>query len=116
VRRRLANKRCLDTPQNLRARGATIHYHGDFDWDGVRIATLLRERFGVRAWRFDAASYRAGLERHPQRARALDGRPARGDTDAALVAAIRETGLELHEEAILEELLDDLAQARPGAL
>jgi uncharacterized protein (TIGR02679 family) len=95
----------------LRAAGATLVHHGDFDWDGVRIATLLRERFGVRPWRFDAESYRAGVECHPERTRALDGRPAREEADAALVVAMRETGLELHEEAVLEDLLDDLAQA-----
>lgn len=99
--------------ETLRAGNATLHYHGDFDWDGVRIATLMRERFGARSWRFDAAFYRAGVARHPERARILDGRPARDDTDAALVDAMRKTGLELHEEAVLEELLDDLAQARP---
>ncbi|MGH3001737.1 MAG: TIGR02679 family protein [Gaiellaceae bacterium] len=97
----------------LRMSGARLHHHGDFDWDGVRIATLLRERFDVRPWRFDATSYLAGVERHPERTRTLDGRPAREDADAGLVAAMHETGLELHEEAVLEPLLDDLAQERP---
>ena len=97
--------------ETLRAARATLVYHGDFDWDGVRIATLLQQRLGIRPWRFDAAAYRTGVERHPGRVRALDGRPVRSDTDAALVAAMRDTGLELHEEAVLEELLGDLAEA-----
>lgn len=100
--------------ESLHEAGASLHYHGDFDWDGVRISALLRERFGVRPWLFDAASYRAGVHRHRERTRPLDGRPARQKADAALVAAMRETRLELHEEAVLGELLDDLAQARRG--
>lgn len=89
--------------------GARLRYHGDFDWDGVRIAALLRSRFGARPWRFDAASYRAGIARHPERTRPLDGREAKDDAQPELVAAMREHGRELHEQAVLDDLLRDLA-------
>lgn len=44
--------------------GCRVHYHGDFDWTGLRIACFLAERMGqrFRTWRYDAASYRAGIE------------------------------------------------------
>lgn len=96
----------------LRDVGATLHYHGDFDWDGVRIAGLLRERFDAQPWRFDATAYRAGIKRHRGQTRPLDGRPAREGPDAPLIAAMRETGVELHEEAVLEDLLGDLMRER----
>lgn len=92
----------------LATAGATLRYHGDFDWDGVRIAGQLRARHGVLPWRFDASHYHAGLASHRERTRKLDGRPAAEGGDGALVAAMREAGRELHEEAVLEELLSDL--------
>lgn len=95
--------------ETLAAVGVRLRYHGDFDWDGVRIALLLRDRFGVLPWRFDAESYRAGVARHRERTRPLDGRPVKPEASAALVTAMQATGLELHEEAVLDQLLDDLA-------
>jgi uncharacterized protein (TIGR02679 family) len=98
----------------LAAADARLRYHGDFDWDGVRIARLLSDRFGALGWRFDAQSYRAGVERLPDRTRPLEGRPASAEADAALVAAMQEKRLELHEEAVLEDLLDDLSRSTRG--
>lgn len=92
----------------LVADGACLRYHGDFDWEGVRIAVLLRDRFGALPWRFDAGSYRAGVARHGRRTRPLDGRPPKEDAHPELVAAMREAGRELHEQAVLDELLADL--------
>jgi uncharacterized protein (TIGR02679 family) len=89
--------------------GARLRYHGDFDWDGVRMSTLLRSRFGARSWRFDEISYRTGIMRHPERTRPLDGREAEDDEQRDLVAAMCELNRELHEQAVLEELLNDLA-------
>lgn len=101
--------------ETLREHGARLHHHGDFDWDGVRVAGLLRERFDVRPWRFDAPSYRAGIARHRLRTKPLDGRPAGQDVDLALVAAMAETQVEFREEAVLDDLLADLARAAPTA-
>lgn len=88
--------------------GARILHHGDFDWEGVAIAGLMADRYGARPWRFDAASYRAGLRPALPR---LEGEPSRG-SDGELVAAMRAAGAELHEELVLDELLADLS---PGS-
>jgi uncharacterized protein (TIGR02679 family) len=96
--------------ETLTAAAARLHYHGDFDWDGLNIAALLRDRFAVRPWRFDATSYRAGIARHNDRTRPLTGRPPNQDADSELVQAMLEEQLELHEEAVLDDLLEDLAR------
>jgi uncharacterized protein (TIGR02679 family) len=95
--------------ETLTAAGARLRYHGDFDWDGLNIAALLRQRFAVRPWRFDAPSYSAGIARHHDRTRPLTGRPPSKDAGSELVQAMQEHGLELHEEAVLDDLLEDLA-------
>lgn len=50
---------CVEGQPNLAAerllqilvdRGISLHYHGDFDWGGVRIATHLWNRFGFVPW------------------------------------------------------------------
>lgn len=89
--------------------GATFRYHGDFDWDGVRIAALLHERISARPWRFGASDYRAGVSNHCDRTRPLDGLAAVEGHQRALVMAMLESGRELHEEVVLEDLLGDLA-------
>jgi uncharacterized protein (TIGR02679 family) len=89
--------------------GALIRYHSDFDWDGVRMFALLRSRFGARSWRFDETSYRTGTARHRERTRPLDGREPKGDAQHDLVGAMLEHRRELHEQAVLDDLLSDLA-------
>lgn len=93
----------------LRAVGAELLYHGDFDLEGVRIASFVMERFGARPWRFDAGAYAAATGAHPSRTRPLGGRsPASPD---ALAGALLACGREVHEEAVLDDLLADLAAA-----
>jgi uncharacterized protein (TIGR02679 family) len=100
----------------LSAVEARLRFHGDFDWDGVRIAVSMRERFGAAPWSFDAPSYRAGVRRHRAHTRPLEGLPAVAQSHPELVEAMKDVGLELHEEAVLDELLDDLGSAaRPEA-
>ena len=43
------------------AAGATLRYHGDFDWGGVRIGNVVFGRVPVLPWRFDAAGYCAAV-------------------------------------------------------
>ena len=93
----------------LAASGASFRYHGDFDWDGLRIAALVRERTGARPWRFDVAAYSGALERHGRRTRPLEGRAPAAFGRDPLHAALLASGRELHEEVVLEDLLDDLA-------
>jgi uncharacterized protein (TIGR02679 family) len=86
--------------------GCTLLYHGDFDWGGIRIANLLWHRYSLRPWRFDAQSYR---DRLYCGSGALRGTPAVALWDADLSAAIERHGIRVEEEAVLPDLLSDLA-------
>lgn len=77
-------------------------YHGDFDWPGVRIANGIFARYHASPWRFSADEYqpRAGPE--------LKGEAVEAIWDADLAAKMHATGLAVHEEVQLPELLQDL--------
>jgi uncharacterized protein (TIGR02679 family) len=92
--------------RHLTSAGATIWYHGDFDWGGLRIANRLVERFPVRPWRFGAADYRAADSGH-----ALAGRPTTASWDPDLAPVMRERGIAVEEELVIEHLMADLAAA-----
>lgn len=84
----------------LSALGAPLGYHGDLDWRGVEIAGWLVRRVGVRPWRMTAADYLAAPGGSP-----LRGREAQTPWDPGLADAMRERGVAVHEEQVLEELL-----------
>jgi uncharacterized protein (TIGR02679 family) len=90
--------------RQLRDSGAQLHYHGDFDWDGIRIANLVMKRFGALPWRFRAEDYL----RNSSSGIPLEGRPSLADWDPTLARRMREAGRALHEEAVLEALCGDL--------
>ncbi|MGI8944924.1 MAG: TIGR02679 family protein, partial [Thermoleophilaceae bacterium] len=98
--------------EGLRGAGAEIRYHGDFDWEGLRIHAWLREQVGVEPWRMDAASYRAAATAAPDTAPRLPvlNTPPSG-VDPALVEAMRACGRVVPEELLLDVLLADLALA-----
>jgi len=88
----------------LRKAGCTIRYHGDFDWDGIRIGNTIVERHGAISWRFDATDYsRATHGDH-----ALQGKTVGADWDAKLAPLMADTGICVHEEQVLDDLLSDL--------
>lgn len=87
------------------ARYTEIHYHGDFDWDGLRIANRILEAVPFRPWRFTAAEYRAA----PKEGYELRTRPVEAAWDPDLAPALAEAGIAVEEEAVLGELLGDLA-------
>jgi uncharacterized protein (TIGR02679 family) len=93
--------------------GCALRYHGDLDWPGLRIAAAMVVDLDVTPWRMGAGDYLAALEgpRRGERAR-LRGTPADSPWDPDLAAAMRERGLVVYEEDVLEQLLDDL---RPRA-
>jgi uncharacterized protein (TIGR02679 family) len=94
----------------LARQGAVFFYHGDFDWDGLRIANKLSETVLFRPWRFTAIDYRAALasgsERPPLRSLRVDA-----SWDAELGCALAEAGVAVEEETVLGDLLEDLAGA-----
>ncbi|MCK7500441.1 MAG: TIGR02679 family protein [Comamonadaceae bacterium] len=100
----------------LLAAGARLRYHGDFDWPGIAIASLVLREFGALPWRMDAADYAAGLAMQPPGVAApLDGTPVAPAWSPALGAAMHDRGCALPEEAVAAGLLDDLESAGPAA-
>lgn len=90
--------------------GARLRYHGDFDWEGLRIGNRVMREFGARPWRFSTSDYRPGS------LRALEGAPCPASWDDGLSVAMQEGGTALHEEAAADALLADLAAAPPSRL
>jgi len=128
----LAGRRLLE---ELAAWGAELHYHGDFDWEGLRIANSLRRTIAFRPWRFTAADYRAALARGsstgdsptgdsptgdsptgdsptgddtPRDRPGLGGPPVEAEWDPELAPALAEAGVAVEEEEVLADLLADL--------
>ncbi len=94
----------------LAERGAEIAYHGDFDGAGLAIANSIARRFPTfRAWRFGASDYRTALSRAGERL-TLNAVPA-ASWDPDLAPAMVAAGVAVEEEAVIAELLGDLAGA-----
>ena len=89
--------------RQLAGAGADLRYHGDYDWDGIRIANVVIDRFGARPWRFGEAHYRPA-----DGGRVLEGSPVAATWDAGLAPAMQRLGLALEEETVVEDLLDSL--------
>lgn len=87
----------------LSAGGARLLYHGDFDWPGIRIGNHVMRTFGATPWRFSAGDYR------PETGFALVGDPVDAPWDSLLAPRMSAVNLGLHEEAVVDDLLIDLA-------
>lgn len=100
----------------LRADGAELHHHGDFDWPGVALAARLRTERGVRPWRMAATDYREAV--NLAAAERLDlpplvGSPVDTPWDPDLAELMATASRAVDEEIVLPTLLADL---RDGAL
>jgi uncharacterized protein (TIGR02679 family) len=84
--------------------GVDIHYHGDFDWPGLRIAKFVIETFGAKPWRMDAMSYLDAADGIP-----LKGKPAVSPWDTNLKEAMLVRGTAVYEEQVAKSLLADLS-------
>jgi uncharacterized protein (TIGR02679 family) len=91
----------------LAAGGAGFVYHGDFDWDGLRIANKLTEIVPFQPWRFTAADYRAALAVGGERP-SLRDRRVEAVWDTGLAPTLAAAGVAVEEETVLEDLLTDL--------
>jgi uncharacterized protein (TIGR02679 family) len=89
----------------LATAGASLAYHGDFDWGGVRIGNTVIGDFGARAWRFSASDYEM-----TRGGRKLTGRPVPARWDSGLSSAMKIDGRAVHEEQVIEDLLSDLSR------
>ncbi|MGW1885701.1 TIGR02679 family protein [Streptomyces sp. NPDC001970] len=93
--------------RGLADRGAGLLYHGDFDWGGARIANALGRSVPWKPWRYGAAHYReaAGAVAGSS---TLVGTPVETPWDPGLNVALRELGVRVEEETVLDDLLSDL--------
>ena len=94
----------------LAAQGAEIAYHGDFDAAGLAIANALARRHPTfRPWRFSTPDYRAALPPSGTGEPLAPGTIPAALWDPDLAPAMREAGVAVEEEAVVEVLLGDLA-------
>jgi uncharacterized protein (TIGR02679 family) len=99
--------------QQLRAAGAHLVYHGDFDWPGLRIGQCLIRDFGAQPWRFGSDDFRQAARAALANGRLLptdDGITV--DWDSELVGAMRQYGYAIDEEAVANRLLSDLCNGQ----
>lgn len=89
--------------------GARLHYHGDFDWGGIRIANTIFGRLTVQPWRFDTPTYVSVCSA----GQPLTGSPIAASWDTDLADVMRTAGKAVEEELVLDTLLNDLSGAKP---
>lgn len=92
--------------RQLRAAGARLRYHGDFDPAGLAIARRVMAESGALPWRLGRADYAAA----PKGVKFVG---CLGPTpwDPALREAMHDSRETVHEEAVFESLAEDLARA-----
>lgn len=88
----------------LTTAGVSLRYHGDFDWPGIQIANTLLARHGAQPWRMSAADYRAAASLDFP----LSGPPVAASWDAELRDTMESIGRSVHEEQVVDQLLNDL--------
>lgn len=103
-----AAQRCLLS--QLKLAGASLLYHGDFDWPGLRIGNHVMRDYGARPWRFGAADYMAAVEKASDEHHTLQGKPVEALWDDVLSAAMSQRGAAIAEESVAEFLLQDLGR------
>ncbi|WP_033263446.1 TIGR02679 family protein [Amycolatopsis vancoresmycina] len=89
----------------LHEAGSTLHYHGDFDGEGLRIAANVVARTGAVPWRMTSADYLAAVADGPSVGRVTDV-----PWDPRLAGQLAETGKTVPEERLAVVLLDEIAR------
>ena len=89
------------------AGGASVRYHGDFDWPGIEMTTQILQRYNASPWRMRADDYRRAVSREIEHI-ALKGTPRATSWDPDLASAMAEAGVAVYEESCLDALLADL--------
>ncbi|HVZ00803.1 MAG TPA: TIGR02679 family protein [Dongiaceae bacterium] len=88
--------------------GASLHYHGDFDWPGLRIANHVIREHGARPWRLGTTDYLTAIGQAPSDRQFLKGAQVMASWDEALTTTMAENRIAIAEEAQAGELLEDL--------
>jgi uncharacterized protein (TIGR02679 family) len=83
--------------------GADLRYHGDFDWPGIAIANFVMRTYGATPWRFSATDFT------PENGFPLEGVPIIAEWDRELTAKMEAARKGLHEEAVIDRLIEDLS-------
>jgi uncharacterized protein (TIGR02679 family) len=92
----------------LASAGTLLHYHGDFDGEGLRIAAAIAARTGAIPWRMTSADYLRAAASGP-----AVGRVTQAPWDADLADHLTRIGVTVSEERVAARLLDELG-ARPA--
>ena len=90
--------------------GVTLHYHGDFDGEGLRIAAYTMAKTGAQPWRMATADYLDALAKHP--GEHFPGRITDAPWDPDLAATMRSKAVAVPEETVADSLIEDLDRAR----
>lgn len=93
----------------LSSAGIQLHFHGDFDWGGVRIGNVLVERFGACPWQYAREDYESAVAAVSPKAD-LIGSPIQARWDAELSAAMDQLRIAVYEEQLIARLIADLKQ------
>ena len=99
--------------QQLQESGARLWYHGDFDAAGIAICRRMHD-IGCRPWRMDAKDYQEAVSRAERDDVRLDrDSKACGPTpwDSALEELFGTRRLIVHEEFVLDPVLDNFLQS-----
>ena len=97
------NSAAIALLSHLAAVGATLHYHGDFDGEGLRIAANVAARTGAIPWRMTSQDYLAAVAEGPG-----VGRVTPAPWDADLAVHLTQEGVTVPEERLAEKLLGAL--------
>lgn len=93
----------------LKAAGACLYYHGDFDWPGIGIANVLIQQFKALPWRLQVEDYRLATALPLAHARPVGAGMVEAHWDHALSTEMALRQRAVDEEAVAQVLLQDLA-------
>lgn len=86
--------------------GGRLRYHGDFDWSGIAIGNFVLRTYGATPWRYGCNDYAAAC---PDRGKPLGTRGVtNSEWDSELTTVMTQRGFCVHEEAVVDRLLEDL--------
>jgi uncharacterized protein (TIGR02679 family) len=93
--------------RQLAGQGARLFYHGDFDWPGLLIGNFVMRELNALPWRFTRSDYEAAYSKTGRALSVTERVDAAWDGQLAIAMATQLRAV--HEEAVVESLLMDLA-------